>query len=617
MPVLQDHRLDCDILVAGGGLAGVTAALAAARLGAKVVLCQDRPVLGGNASSEIRMHVSGADGSGKRGAPLATEAREGGILEEIRLENCVHNPQRSPSLFDLILYEKCRAESNLTLLLDTTLTAAAVRDNRIIHIVAERQSTEDRFTITADVFIDCTGDSRLVAEAGAPFREGREARHEFDESLAPPVADSLRLGSSILLQARKHDHPMPFVPPPWARRFSESDLRLRPHATAGLDLGLEYGFWWVEWGGHLDTIKDNARIRDELLAVVLGVWDHVKNGGPHGAEHWALEWFGFLPAKRESRRLFGLHVLTQNDVLQSRAFDDAIAYGGWPIDIHPPAGVNAPDEPPCTQHPVPCLYDIPLRACLSPTVANLMVAGRNLSATHVAFASTRVMGTCAVVGQGVGTAAAYAVRHGCSPASLLDDPAAIRAIQQQLLRDDAYLIGVPADDPSDLAPRASITASSQTADGPATDIVSGQTRSVHGDRGAPPDRAHPGTHRWVSDPAAGLPAWIELAWPQPVAPQSIQLIFDTGLHRVLTLSQADDFVRTRMLWGHPQPETVRDYVIEARLDGHWRELARVEGNYLRRRVHTLDGRPLDAIRVTATATNGLDHVRVCEVRVSA
>ncbi|MCC7474702.1 MAG: FAD-dependent oxidoreductase, partial [Pirellulales bacterium] len=457
------HSSTCDVLVAGGGLAGVAAAIAAARRGAKVVLCQDRPVLGGNASSEVRMHAVGADCSGRRGVELETEAREGGILEEIRLENCVRNPQRSPSMFDLILYDKCRAESNLTLLLNTTLVGVEMAGQRICRVLAERLSTEDRHVIDATVFIDATGDGRLGVEAGAAFMEGRESREQFGESLAQVQADRHRLGSSILFQARRHDRPMPFVAPRWARKFGEEQLQLRPHGTtAGLgDLGLEYGYWWVEWGGHLDTIADNEAIRDELLAIVLGVWDHVKNGGDHGADHWALEWFGFLPGKRESRRFVGQHVLTERDVLGSTAFDDAIAYGGWFIDTHPVWGVDAVGEPPCTQHEVPHLYDIPLRACVARDVENLMFAGRNISATHVAFASTRVMGTCAAVGQGVGTAAAFAVGQGVSPANLAADADAIYAIQQQLLEDDAYLIGRVNGDQRDLARRAQVTASSE------------------------------------------------------------------------------------------------------------------------------------------------------------
>lgn len=614
--ILQTHQLTCDVLVAGGGTAGVSAAIAAARCGARVVLCQDRPVLGGNASSEIRMHIVGADQSGKRCREMETEARETGLIEEIRLDNCVRNAQRSPSMFDLILHEKCLELDNLTLLLNTTVTAASVEAGRIQHALAERQSTEDRFLIHAAVFVDCTGDGRLSVEAGAPFVEGRESREQYGEPLAQPQTDDQRLGSSLMLQARKHDRPMPFVAPSWARRFTEDDLILRPHATAGGfgDLNLEYGFWWVEWGGQLDTIKDNERIRDELLAVVLGVWDHIKNDGDHGADNWALEWFGFVPGKRESRRFLGQHVLTEHDVTQSTKFDDAIAYGGWLIDLHPPAGVDVPDQSPCVHHEVPRLYDIPLRSCVSREIANLMFAGRNMSASHVAFASTRVMATCSVVGQGVGVAAAYAAANKRQPSELSGAPHAVRAIQQRLLRDGAFLIGVRNEDPADLARQAAVTASSHQEGAPPENVTSGQTRCVHGPDGAPRERAIPGAHRWMSSPTEPLPAWLELRWRRPITPHRLEITFDTGLHRVLTFSLADSYTKT-MHWGAPQPETIRDYFVEAALEGQWRQVADITGNYQRRNVIELDGQPLDALRVTATATGGLDHARICEIRV--
>jgi hypothetical protein len=610
------QKLNCDVLVAGGGISGVAAALAAARRGAKVILCQDRPVLGGNASSEVRMHVVGADMSGKRGKLLETEAREGGIIEEIRLENCVQNAQRSPSVFDLILYDKCRNEPNLTLMLNTLVTSANVEGGRIVSVGAERPSTEDCFAIDAKVFIDATGDGRLGVESGAPFMEGRESREQFGESLAQLVSDNQRLGSSIMFQARKHDRLMSFHAPSWARKFTEADLRLRPHAsTAGHgDLGLEYGYWWIEWGGHLDTLKQNELIRDELLAIVLGAWDHVKNGGNHGAENWALEWFGFLPGKRESRRFVGQYVITQNDVQNSTPFDDAIAYGGWFIDTHPPLGVDATEEPPCTQHDVKHLYDIPLRCCVSKTIGNLMFAGRNISATHIAFASTRVMATCAVVGQGVGTAAAFAAIHRLSPSALAENRDAMRTIQQQLLEDDAFLIGQANEDPLDLTRRATITASSEQPGGEAANVVTGITRCVHGTGGVCTERVVPGLHRWMSDPHAPLPAWIQFEWPEPITPARLQLIFDTGLHRVMTFSLADTYVR-QMQWGVPCAESVRDYQVEALYDGVWRSISDVQGNYQRRNIILLDGKPLTALRIVVTATNGLDHARICEVRV--
>ncbi len=656
MSLVSQHELACDLLVAGGGPAGVCCALSAARLGAKVILCQDRSVLGGNASSEIRMHIVGATGL-RDGIPLRVENREGGIVEELRLDLACRNPQRSPSMFDLLLYEKCRAEENLTLLLNTTVVGVELSADRatIERAIAERQSTEDRFVIRAKTFVDCTGDGRLAAEAGAAFRQGREGRSDFGETLATPTADKKTLGSTLLFQARKHPRPMPFVAPPWVRTFKADDFKYRPFGKPGSDLGLEYGYWWIEWGGELDTLKDNERIRDELLAIMLGVWNYIKNDSGLDASHWALEWFGFLPGKRETRRFIGQHILTEQDLLLSRDFPDAIAYGGWPIDTHPPGGVDASDERPCDQHHLPYLYNIPLRSCVSTGPRNLMFAGRNISATHIAFASTRVMATCAVVGQGVGTAAALALRENVAPAQITVRPELVARIQQRLLRDGCYLVGVRNADSDDLARRAKVTASSEQREGAASNILSGQSRAVHGhwneerirdalasgvrptlggnlwdevlrkvDRGddpedltiGPPDRCFPGTHRWMSDPAAGLPAWIELRWPESVTLREVILVFDTGMHRHLTLSQADGYTR-RMIWGRPQPETVRDYVIEAEANAGWRELVRVRDNYQRHRVHRFAATSTPALRVRVEATNGLDHARIFEIRAYA
>ncbi|MEC8931077.1 MAG: FAD-dependent oxidoreductase [Candidatus Latescibacterota bacterium] len=616
MSILQTHELECDVLVAGGGPAGVPCALAAARNGARVILCQDRPVLGGNASSEVRMHIVGADASGSRGLEGATEAREGGILEEIRLETSLRNPQRSASMLDLILYEKCRAEPNLTLMLNTAVDGATVFDGQIVEASALRQSTEDRFDIKAHLFVDCTGDGRLGLEAGAAFREGRESKAEFGEPQAQEEADNKRLGSTLLFQARQHDYPVPFVAPPWVRKFTEHDLRLRPHGAPGVDRGLEYGYWWVEWGGVLNTVKDNETIRDELLAIMLGVWNHIKNDGDHGADCWALDWFGFLPGKRESRRFVGQHVLSENDILAARPFDDTIAYGGWSLDTHPPEGVDAVDLPPCNQPKPPHLYDIPLRSCVSSNVENLMFAGRNISATHVGFSSTRVMATCAVIGQGVGTAAAFAALHERSAVQLAGDAKAISAIQQRLLRDDAFLIGYTNSDEHDVAPQATIRASSEVPGGEAVNVVSGQTRSVHGEGGAAPDVANPGSHRWMSDAAQGFPAWLELRWPKSVRVARVQLVFDTGLHRVLTLSHSDAYVE-RMKYGCAQPETIQAYQLEAEVSGQWQSLVHITDNYQRLNIHNFDSTPtIDALRLTIETTHGLDHARLCEIRVS-
>ncbi|MCB1123473.1 MAG: FAD-dependent oxidoreductase, partial [Verrucomicrobiae bacterium] len=462
-------QLQTDILVAGGGPAGISCALAAARCGAKVILCQDRSVLGGNASSEVRMHIVGANGM-TEGIALQCEAREGGIVEEIRLNQCVRNPQRSPSMMDLGLYDLCKQEPNLTLMLNTTVTDAKVEGSRIQSVTAERLSTHDVFEISATLFVDCTGDGALGYAAGAGYSMGREAQSEFSESLAPPIADKKTLGSTLLFQARRHSKPMPFKAPSWARKISADMLKHRPYGIPGMDLGLEFGYWWLEWGGELDTIKDNETIRDELLAILLGVWDFVKNESEVDASNWALEWCGFLPGKRESRRFHGQYCLRQDDLFQSKPFQDAIATGGWPIDTHPPGGVDAIDEQPCDQNHLPYLYDIPLRSCIAKDLDNLLFAGRNITATHIAFASTRVMATCSAIGQGVGTAAAFAVQENKEVTALPLDFVAMNRIQQQLLRDDAMLLGRRNEDPRDLARQATVSASSELPDGPASAV---------------------------------------------------------------------------------------------------------------------------------------------------
>ncbi|QNK58586.1 FAD-dependent oxidoreductase [Paenibacillus sp. PAMC21692] len=592
---------DTDVLIAGGGMTGVAAALAAARNGARVILCQDRSVLGGNASSEIRMNISGAS---TIGTILEAERRESGIIEEIMLECAVRNPQRSASMLDLILYEKCRAEPNLTLLLNTAVVGADVEDSRILAVHAVRESTEDRFTIHAAIYADCTGDGRLGFEAGAAFTTGREAAHEFNESGANLNRDAYRLGSSLLFTSRDMGRPMPFVPPPWARKFTEEDLQFRDHNA------WEFGYWWVEFGGTLDTIKHNEHIRDELLAIMLGVWDHIKNSGNHpDSANWALDWFGFLPGKRESRRFIGQHVLTQNDIQQAVDFEDVVAYGGWSMDTHPPQGIDAKNEEPCNQPFTPYLYSIPLRSMISNNIANLMFAGRNLSATHIAFSSTRVMATCAVMGEGLGTFAATAVKRKLPLEQAFCESGVVKEAQQQLLRQGAFLPGRMLE--GNLAQLARISASSEQKQGKCSNVVNGHTRAVHGEKGVRPDLTTAGTHRWMSEPGDDSP-WLELEWAEPVTVSRITIVLDTGLHRLLMLCHLD-VLQKHMQWGRPQAETLKEFKLIAQDEDGRKEVAHFKDNY-ERMVHLPTMlKNLKTLRLEVIATNGLDHARVVEI----
>lgn len=589
---LESHILETDFAVIGGGLSGICAALAAARNGARVVLVQDRSVLGGNASSEVKMHIVGADCHGSR-----TGAREAGIIEEFRLEDAVRNPYRSYAQWDLLLYEKVKAEPNITLLLDTTCISCTKEEatNAITSVTALRNSTDDVFEINAKIFADCSGDSRLALEADADYHVGREAKSDFGESLAQDVADRQTLGSSILITGKKHDTPQPFIAPDWVREFTPEQLKHRPIK------GYEYGYWWFEWGGHLNTVKDNEAIRHELLRIALGIWNFIKNSGYYpDAANWTLDWVGSLPAKRESRRLLAPAVLRQQDVQEGRIFEDAVAYGGWWIDTHPPMGVDAPEEEPCNQHHCDRIYTIPWSVLHSRNIPNLVFAGRNISATHIAFASTRVMATCAVMGQAIGTAAAQVVARGV-PLEQLDIP----ALQQQLMKDDAYLPTFPNTDVNDHARTASVRASGHLPGHAPELVLDGVTRDLnHPTLGSWADGK---PHHWASAPA--LPAWIELDFGKEIALKEIHLTFDSGFARELILSCSDSH-NAKSIRG-AQPETVKDY----RLYAGDTLLLEVHGNYQRKRIHTLpEAVQTDTLRLEVLATNGDPSARVFEIR---
>ncbi|MEA2063787.1 MAG: FAD-dependent oxidoreductase [Gemmatimonadota bacterium] len=586
-PGITKNTLQVDVVVAGGGMSGVCAALAAARGGASTVLVQDRPVLGGNSSSEVRMHIRGADVNGR------PDARETGILEELQLENQVRNPQRSAAMWDLILWERVHYQENLTLLLNTVLTACRKEKQIIRSVDCCQMTTEKIFTIEGKIFIDCTGDGTLGHLAGNPYRVGQEARGEFDESLAPEKALAYTMGSSLLFQARDLGRPVKFTPPEWAYNYPTDKELTRYHSR------YEYGYWWIEWGGMLDTIKDDDRIREELLKILFGVWDHIKNHGDHGANNWALEWFGMLPARRESRRLMGKYILRQDDLTSGRTFPDEAAYGGWPIDHHHHMGFDYKQDDFFFSHKLDKLYSIPLSSLYSSVVKNLFFAGRNMSATHVAMSSTRVMATCAVMGQGAGAAAARCCARDCNPGEL--SPSDISAIKQTILKQDGFLIGTPNRDPADLARQAKISAGSSLTGFEAAKVVDGVSRTVGTE-----------SHHWRSvslDPAA---SWLELDFGQAVACSDLHLTFDTNLTRSMTLTHEDRF-NAAMVEG-PQPETVKNYRIEFFHDGAWKLLRRVSGNYQRKRVHSFGGQRLSKIRLAIEATNGVPEARVFEVR---
>jgi len=429
--MLTKNKIACDLCVVGGGLAGIAAAISAARAGLRVVLMHERPVLGGNASSEIRMWISGAKGR---------DNRETGLLEEIELENMYRNPTKSYPIWDTVLYDFVRRESNIRMLLNCSCMDAATesgefahgRTTRIRSVTGWQMTTQMFWEVEAKFFCDCSGDSILAPLTGAEHRIGREAASEFGELSSATVADSKTMGMSCMIQGRETLQDIRYIPPQWSKKLGDKDFEDRmPDIYDDAE-----NFWYLELGGNRDSIADTEELRDELLALATGTWDYIKRNERFGAQKWDLEFLGFLPGKRESRRMCGEYMITQRDISDGRVFEDEVAYGGWPLDDHFPDGFFHRGTP-NTDYQTPAPYSIPYRALYSKNVDNLFFAGRNISMTHMAMSSIRVMATCLLLGEAVGKAAYLAVSNGCAPQDVYLRH--MERLQTLLLEEDCFL----------------------------------------------------------------------------------------------------------------------------------------------------------------------------------
>lgn len=516
-----------DVVVCGGGLAGFCAAVAAARQGARVALVQDRPVLGGNASSEVRVTVHGATG-------FHAYARETGILSELLIEERARNHEEinengwTNSLFDQVLYDLAQRTSGLTLHLNTAVHDVLLGDDelsglsdipnrplpdtvsgwyrrpgcaprkRIAAVVARVANAETELTLRARTFIDATGDGLVADLAGCGWRMGSESKEQTGELHAPEVASTNTMGNSIHIRARDIGRPAPFTPPAWAKTIPDADFF---HKKGRHLHDLRGGYWWIEIGMPWHTIHDNETIRHELTAWALAIWDWIKNHDAttkDRATNYALEWIGQVPGKRESRRIDGLYQFNEHDIQANVKHADEIGFGGWFVDLHTPGGLLAEhSEPAAGEGYKPDSdyaaksyvgpYGVPLRAHIATDVDNLMLAGRCLSATHAALGSARVMATTAIVGQALGTGAALTLAKNV-PLARLTDSALIGELQQRLLRDGAFLPNLTNTDSADLARTATVTASSSalnTGVGPTDAWASGGLERHPGGRGFP------------------------------------------------------------------------------------------------------------------------------------
>ncbi len=595
-----------DFIVVGGGMTGISAALAASRQGVKTALVHDRPVLGGNASSEIRMHIYGASASGKK-----PDLQEGGIVHELILKNKKINDSFNFSIWDAVLFDAVKKQENLTVYLNTTMHSAKAKRGNVKEIECYQLTTERHLVLSADVFADCTGNGTLCAFVDAPYRTGSESKTEFNEPHAPEVANNYRMGNTLLFKAVNTGKPVKFTPPVDAMKFSEEQLKLRRHTAVQKELlekasdnemimlfdgyTQDYGYWWIELGGKEDDIiSEYEEIRDDLVRAVYGVWDHIKNGGDHGAENFDLVWVGMLPGMRESRRIDCDYMLNEVDIMSNRRFDDVVAYGGWDVDNHVPGGLLAYDKIPSEVFPFEGSYDIPYRSYLVKGYKNLYAGGRCMGASKLAMASIRVMGTCAMGGQAIGLATAQAIKDNLDIRKI-----DVKKLQQQLLKDDCYLPNLKNEDQLDLIKKAVLTASSEQENYPVNNLVNGVTREIDGTLNA-----------WRSNGVDG--EWVSAKFGEKKCVKEVRVTFDSNfkLNKNITLSAK----RQRQQEIGAPKELVKDFKIKFILGENEVYEKTFTDNAQRLFTAKFDGIVCDQIKIEFISTNGVNDVRVFEIR---
>ncbi|MDY4611676.1 MAG: FAD-dependent oxidoreductase [Sphaerochaetaceae bacterium] len=617
-PAIESHY---NVVVVGGGMSGLCAAIASARQGARTALVQERSVYGGNASSENRMHISGASCHwGKK------NAAETGILMELQLDNKYLNDSYNYSIWDGVLWAKVKETKNLDSYMNTTMDRVFSNGEKIQSIECYQMTTEIRYHFTADIFIDATGNGSLAYFAGNEYVIGREDSATYSEKDAPKVPDGETMGNTIYFVAHDTGRPVKFIKPDWAYSFAdETFFKHRYHGNVVVyhdaddvvvlkgdedyedhrdqlveKYDVKSGYWWIELGGDWDDIiKQSEDIRWELYKTIYGVWDHIKNYGDHGAENYELDWVGNLSGWRESRRILGDYVLTENDILANRIFDDGVAYGGWPMDEHVAGGFRAIGQIPSRVRSFPGFYSIPYGCYCAKNIRNLMLAGRDISCSKLAMGSTRVMATCAVGGQAAGTAAAMASLSHLDPREFGERR--IQDLRQQLLKDDCFIPGLKNEDPNDLARSAIVSATSEKTS--AQRVINGYSRNIGAD-----------INEWISDGIGADGETLLLRLAQISEVRQVRIAFDPDLSEERCISVSKAFLEKEPLGvsGH----LVKDFTVTALLGNESVLSQSIRGNYQRLCIIDFE-KPIecDVISICIKSTNGYPDAKVFEVRI--
>ena len=605
--VIKDVCLETEIVVCGGGLSGVCTAVAAARHGSKVILIQDRPMLGGNTSSEMRMGIVGV---------REDQCQEAGIIEEMQCRNFRYNPLQRYTLWDDIIYSTVIEEPNIKLLLNTTIEDVVMDGANIAAVKCWNINAYTRYKISGKLFVDCTGDG-ILRLSGAKYRRGSEDKYEFNETFVTnEKANANTMGNSILLQLRRCEEHRSFKAPDWAYHFTDEDFAemrkfedvkkypqfadlgetkassFRVKDINGRDsLKLNYkiintpvdnNFWWIECSGiDFDTIFDANEAQFELKKIAYGIWEYMKNNVEE-CKTYELDWMGSLPGKRESTRYIAPHILTQDDVTSGGHFEDVVAYGGWTLDNHDSRGFHSKGLA-SVEHFVGQGYGIPYDCLYSVNVPNLMFAGRDISASHMAFSATRVMATCALIGQAVGTAADMIIKYDTTPAGIRKDY--IAELQDKLEQDDCML-------PYRWRKVGDLTLSAKTA------VENEPMRNGI-------DREWEGEDNGVYT----VPGETNLSytWKKPVTISGARFIFDSDFKvrgkRMRKLEATPEYCKM-------PSEMAQDFHVEVLVGKEWVKVAEVNDNW--RRLSRVSFEPVQAkgIRLVVDSTWGAEKAHV-------
>ena len=397
-----------DLVVVGGGVSGICASVAAARQGLKVAIVNNRPVLGGNNSAEIRVHLGGR-------IELDPYPNLGNLIKEFGHKKCKNADDEEK--FEDWKKEAILKEAGVDIYMPYHACSVTMDSTRISNVECRHISTGALISLEAPLFADCTGDGSLGYLAGADFRVGREARSETGESMAPDSADSTHLGASLLWNTKKEKNPTSFPEFSYGLEFNDSTVI---RATSSK--------WDWETGLDKDMITEVEQIRDFGLLAAYSNWSYLKNHSSDADKYSkrSLDWVAYITGKRESRRLLGDYILSENDLVEAVSHPDGTCSTSWGIDLHYADSLNAAQFPGMAFKTVAVHkyfepYPIPYRCLYSRNIDNLFMAGRDISCTHVAMGSVRVIRTCGMMGEVVGLAASVCKRHDSLPRSVYTD----------------------------------------------------------------------------------------------------------------------------------------------------------------------------------------------------